>query len=44
MPGLKAFKLKLGGEEPCEEMKGKVDSTDTWGRRHERFGGRRSVG
>ena len=38
LPRLKALKLELGGEKPCEEMEGKVDGTDTWSRRHETYG------
>jgi hypothetical protein len=44
LPGLKAFKLELGGEEPREEMEGKVDDTDACQSRHERCGGRESTG
>jgi len=40
LPRLKAFKLELVGEEPCEEMEGKVNGTDTCRIMHERFGGR----
>jgi hypothetical protein len=40
LPGLEAFKLELDGEDPCEEMEGKVDGTDAWRRMYERFGGR----
>ena len=29
MAGLKALELELVGEEPCKEMEGEVDSTDT---------------
>jgi len=43
LPGLKAFKLELGGEEPRKEMEGKIDSTDTCRSRHERCGGRGST-
>jgi hypothetical protein len=38
LPGLKALKLKLGGEKPGEEMEGNVYGTDTWSRRHKTFG------
>lgn len=40
LPGLEAFKLELDGEDPCEEMEGKVDGTDAWRIMYERFGGR----
>jgi hypothetical protein len=41
---VKALKLELVGKEPCEELEGKVDGTDTCRIKHERFGGRRSAG
>jgi len=39
---LKALKLELVGEEPCEEMESKVDGTDTCRFKYKRFRGRRA--
>jgi hypothetical protein len=44
LPRLETFKLELDGENPCEEMEGKVDSTDTWHVMHERSGEREVQG
>jgi len=44
LPGLKALKLELIGKEPCEEMEGNVDGTNTCHIKHERIGGRRCEG
>jgi hypothetical protein len=44
LPGLKTLKLELVGEEPCEELEGKVDGADTCRIKHEGFEGRRSAG